>query len=105
MPEVLPHLLCLYRVLLCAYPAELRRNYGQEMEEAFGQLLRAEWKSRGTRGAAWTMGRAISELFTVAIPGHIARDWVIATGLSLVINVAVLALLVGIMMRPVLSFR
>ena len=30
----------IYRALLMAYPAEFRREYGEQMEQAFGDLYR-----------------------------------------------------------------
>jgi hypothetical protein len=74
------------------------------MSSVFDQLLWKEWRSRGARGVAATGCRAIGELFTVAIPGRLVNEWMIAAGLSLVITSGVLALLVGIMMWPRYKF-
>jgi len=70
------------------------------MANVFDQLLWTEWTRRGVRGVAATGCRAIGELFTVAIPGQLTSEWMIAASLSLVITSGVLALLVGIMMWP-----
>jgi hypothetical protein len=101
MPRTLEYVLSCYRVLLWLYPPDLRHAYGNDMAEVFKQLLWAEWRSRGMRGVAGAGRRAISEVFTIAIPGLIVSDWMITTGLSLVITSGVLASLVGVMMsRP-----
>jgi hypothetical protein len=101
VPKILPYLLSCYRALLWLYPRELRQAYGNDMADVFNQILWAEWTSRGMRGIAAAGRRAIGEVFTIAIPGLIVSDWMIATGLSLVITSGVLASLVGVMMsRP-----
>jgi hypothetical protein len=89
-----------YRTLLWLYPAELRRTYGQDMADVFDRSLDAEWGRHGRRGLFRAGLRAVSEVFTVAIPGHLMNKWVIAGSLSLVINSGILALLVGIMTSP-----
>jgi hypothetical protein len=91
--------------LLWLYPPELRRAYGKDMANVFEQLLRREWMNRGARGVAVTGCRAIGELFTVAIPGQLTSEWMIAAGLSLVITSGILGLLVGIMMWPRYRFH
>jgi hypothetical protein len=105
MPKTLQYVLAGYRALLCLYPAEFRRAYGNDMADVFHQLLWREWTTRGIRGVAASGWRAIGEVFTVAIPGQLVSDWMIATGLSLLINSAVLALLVGVMMRGAIRFQ
>jgi hypothetical protein len=100
VPKILRYFSVCYRALLVLYPSHLREAYGGEMAKVFDQLLWTEWTSRGARGVAATGWRAIGELFTVAIPGHLMSEWMIAAGLSLVITSGVLALLVGVMMWP-----
>jgi len=89
------HIVALYRLLLWLYPAGLRRDYGEEMAAVFTQLLSTE---KTTCGRAAIVCRALGEVLTVALPCHIARERVIAAGLSLVITSAVLGSLVRIMM-------
>jgi hypothetical protein len=89
-----------YRILLWLYPAELRRAYGRDMADCFERALDLEWKRRGRWGVARAGLRAASEVFTVAIPGHLTNEWVITGGLTLVINCGILAVLVGIMTSP-----
>jgi hypothetical protein len=88
-----------YRLLLWLYPAALRRDYGAEMIAVFAELLSTETT---TRGRAALVFQALAEVFTIALPGHLASERVIAAGLSLVITSAVLGSLVKIMMymRP-----
>jgi len=100
VPKILRCFSICYRALLLLYPAHLREAYGAEMASVFDQLLWTEWRSRGLRGVATTGCRAIGEVFTVAIPGQLMSDWMIAASLSLVITSGVLMLLVGIMMWP-----
>ncbi len=105
MPPILQYVLRCYRALLWLYPADLRNAYGQDMANVFEQVIKAEWTKRGTRGVAVSGCRAIGEVFTVAIPGWLMSDRMIAAGLSLVITSGVLALLVAIMMWPRYKFR
>jgi hypothetical protein len=105
VPRFLQYILFCYRALLWLYPQDLRNAYGQDMANVFEELLRTEWTKRGNRGVASAGCRAIGELFTVAIPGQLMSDRMIAAGLSLVITSGVLALLVGIMMWPRYRFR
>jgi hypothetical protein len=100
MAVIFPCLSRCYRTLLWLYPAELRRAYGPDMADAFERSLDPEWRRRGRRGVYRAAVRAASEVFTVAIPGHLTSEWVITGGLSLLINSAILAVLVGIMTNP-----
>jgi hypothetical protein len=99
MPKTLQYVLGCYRVLLWLYPPELRHVYGNDMADVFNRLLWSEWRSRGMRGVAAVGCRAIGEVFTIAIPSQLVSDWAIATGLSLVINSAVVALEAVFFMR------
>jgi hypothetical protein len=98
MPKTLQYVLVCYRALLWLYPPGLRHACGRDMADVFNQILWAEWNSRGVRGVAAAGCRAIGEVFTIAIPGQLVSDWMIATGLSLAISSGVLASLVGVMM-------
>jgi hypothetical protein len=98
MPKSLLYVLACYRNLLWLYPPDLRREYGSEMVEVFSQILLVEWTRRGKRGVATAGCRALGEVFTVAIPGHLSSDWLIVACISLMINSGVLGLLVGVMM-------
>jgi hypothetical protein len=98
MPKCVRYVLACYRSLLWLYPPGLRREYGSEMAEVFGQLLLVEWTRRGKPGVAAAGFRALGEVFTVAIPGQLSSDWVILACLSLAINSGVLGLLVGVIM-------
>jgi hypothetical protein len=88
-------IVALYRLLLWLYPADLRRDYGDEMTAVFTELLSTQ---PTTGGRAAIVGRALGEVFTIALPGHLASERVIAASLSLVITSAVLGSLVTIMM-------
>lgn len=92
MPVSFPLLSRCYRTLLWLYPAELRRAYGHDMSDAFERGLDAEWRRRGGWGVVRAGCRAITELFTVAIPGHLMNEWVITASVTLVLNSAILGL-------------
>jgi hypothetical protein len=98
MPKSLHCLLACYRTLLWLYPPDLRHEYGNEMLDVFSQILSVEWTRRGKLGVAAAGCRALGEVFTVAIPGHLSSDWLIVACLSLMINSGVLGLLVAVMM-------
>jgi hypothetical protein len=86
-----------YRVIVRLYPAELRTAYGEEMTATFQQVIRDEYDRAGFRGLARASALAFGEFFTVALPGHLVSDWLIAASLSLVITPGLLGALVGIM--------
>src|ERR1700733_3169218 len=90
MQKTLHYVLAAYRALLWLYPAELRANYGGEMAEVFEQQLTLEFASRGLRGALSTTWYAIRELLTIALPGRLLSERMIAPSLSLAITSAVL---------------
>jgi len=97
MPRYVEFLSFCYRVLLRLYPTELRTHYGDEMTAAFAQLLHDAYVRTGRRGVALVCARAFGEVFTIALPRHLASDWLIAASLSLVITTGILASLIGVM--------
>jgi hypothetical protein len=105
MPKTLRYFLRVYKALLWLYPDELRLGYGNDMADVFHEVLQAEWTRRGIRGVTAAGCRALGEVFTVAIPRQLLSDWMITTGLSLAINSAILALLVGILMHGAIRFQ
>jgi hypothetical protein len=92
MPTIIRYILWCYRASLRLYPSELRGAYGTEMADAFEEILNAEWTARGLRGVASAGWGAICELVTIAIPGRLASEGMILIGLSLAMNLGVLAL-------------
>jgi hypothetical protein len=82
-----------YRLSLRLYPAEFRGAYGGEMADVFEQQLTLEFASRGLPGVLATLGLALHELLTIALPEWLIREQMIAPSLSLVITSAVLACL------------
>lgn len=100
MPRYLGFVSFCYRVLLQLYPSEFRRHYGDEMAAVFGQFLRDTYVRGGRRGVAVACARAFGEFFTIALPRHLASDWLVAASLSLVITVGILGSLVGVIMAP-----
>jgi hypothetical protein len=59
----------IYCLLLCLYPAELRRDFGAEMTEVFLQDLAA-----GRPARVWW--RSLKELFRIALPAVCSRRYV-----------------------------
>jgi len=55
-----------YRALLLAYPEEFRREYGPQMEQAFGDLYKEARERGGRRGIARLWMLTISDLATTA---------------------------------------
>src|ERR1035441_8791738 len=55
-----------------------RRDYGDEMTAVFTELLSTE---TSTYGRAALVFRALAEVFTIALPGHLASEPVISAGL------------------------
>jgi hypothetical protein len=103
MPKTLQYVLACYRALLWLYPAELRTVYGCEMVDVFERQLWSEWTSRGSCGVLVTAYYAIRELFTIALPGQLLNQRMIAPGLSLVITSAMLASLVAMLQDRALA--
>lgn len=52
----------LYRTLLVAYPKKFRRQYGEQLEQAFGDLCREEVEQRGKRGLLILWIRTLGDL-------------------------------------------
>ncbi|CAN5796317.1 hypothetical protein BH23ACT11_BH23ACT11_10730 [soil metagenome] len=61
----------LYRALLVAYPKEFRRQYSEQLEQAFGDLCREELQQRGKKGLLVLWMRTLGDL---AISGFSARS-------------------------------
>jgi len=62
----------LYRVSLALYPAELRREFGEEMTDVFTQQLSDAWHGDHLWGALWVWQEALQELVCVALPSRVA---------------------------------
>jgi hypothetical protein len=61
-----------YRVLLLAYPRDFRREYGPQMEQAFGDLYREEARERsGRSGLAHLWALTVSDLARTAVAQRI----------------------------------
>jgi hypothetical protein len=68
-----------YSALLFLYPASLRRHFGEEMVQVFGDEISEAYLDEGWGGVARTWARAAREVLLVALPGHLR-----IVGLSLV---------------------
>lgn len=60
-----------YRMLLLAYPRDFRREYGLQMEQAFGDLYREAAERDGRRGIALLWAQTISDLARMAVAQRI----------------------------------
>src|SRR5215210_3304809 len=60
-----------YRVLLRAYPGEFRREYGPQMEQAFGDLYREARERSGRSGLAHLWALTVSDLARTAVAQRI----------------------------------
>jgi hypothetical protein len=60
-----------YRALLLAYPREFRREYGPQMEQAFGDLYREARERGGRSGIAHLWALAVSDLARTAVAQRI----------------------------------
>lgn len=56
-----------YRALLLVYPREFRREYGPQMEQAFGDLYRQACERGGRRGIGLLWALTISDLARTAV--------------------------------------
>jgi predicted permease len=52
----------LYRLLLLAYPAPMRRAFGRDMTELYGDLVREARNRGGALAALWTAARALVDV-------------------------------------------
>lgn len=57
-----------FRLFPWCYPEEFRHRFGPEMADTFAQQLQNESRKRGVTGALQVSLRAVSEVFTAAIP-------------------------------------
>jgi hypothetical protein len=78
----------LYRKLLCAYPADLRRDFGDEMALIFA----ADLEGRGV-GATWRC--ALTELATIALPGQKSNPLILVPALAFAFAAASLTVELG----------
>jgi hypothetical protein len=59
-----------YGGMLLLYPLDLRREFGPEMGELFGEDLMDGWRSSGFAGVLRVWWCAVCEVLRVAIPGQ-----------------------------------
>ena len=63
----------LYRLLLYAYPKEFRKDYGQEMTQAFGESLEFHRKKRGRIGTSYALCASLIDGLKTAAEEHRRR--------------------------------
>lgn len=83
----------LYGALLCCYPGEFRRRFGDEMRAIFEQLIVDEWNASRLRGLVRVWSGIAWDLLTVAVPLQLRSRTVLAGVLSLVTTSALFLLL------------
>jgi hypothetical protein len=57
----------LYRLMLLAYPPDLRNEFGGEIAEAFDVQLSDNWRTKRVSGVIGVWTRAIQEFITIAV--------------------------------------
>ena len=72
----------IYSSILVLYPADLRRDFGDEMTDVFAQDLAEMWHSRRLFGALSVWRRALWEVTSIAAPAGVATSAAIATTIS-----------------------
>jgi hypothetical protein len=78
MNELLARSIWIYQKLLFLYPAELRREFGDEMTLAFADDLESAWGDARVAGVIQIWRYALGELLTVALPGQTANPYVLS---------------------------
>lgn len=81
-PRFLRWSLRAYRRLLILYPDDLRRDFGQEMLEAFAQDLSAECAARGVKGATRVWRITLREAIRIGLPAWLQIPSVAVPALS-----------------------
>lgn len=67
-PEILVRI---YRMLIRAYPASFRREYGSEMTEVFRDLAQEAWQERGVIGLALLWLRTVPDFLLSGAAQHL----------------------------------
>jgi hypothetical protein len=68
----------IYRGVLCLYPRNLRRDFGEDMLEVFAESLTDAWRTRGTWGLIHAWCLALWELVPILLAGRRLDSVVIA---------------------------
>ena len=71
LPRLLGILVRVYRVLLWAYPAAFRKEYGEEMEDVFRDLAQDAWAGRGTLGVFSLAVRMVPDVLLSCTRQHV----------------------------------
>jgi hypothetical protein len=74
----------IYSGILVLYPADLRRDFGDEMADVFAQDLAEMWRSRRLGGVFDVWRRVLCEVTSIALPAQIVNSAVIAPTSSFV---------------------
>jgi hypothetical protein len=81
----------IYSGMLLLYPADLRRDFGQEMIELFGEDLAEAWQSSGVAGLLRVWWCAVCEILRVAIPGQMENPAFVVPLIAFAFNVLTLS--------------
>jgi hypothetical protein len=90
----------IYSGIVVLYPADLRRDFGDEMTEVFAQDLAEMWRTRGLGGVLGVWRRALWEVTSIVVPAQIVTSTVIATMISFFWAVIVTSAVIA----PTISF-
>jgi len=82
MKGVLARSIWLYEKLLLLYPADLRREYGNEMTLVFAEDLASAWGDARIAGVLQIWWYALRELVTVALPAQRSNPCVLVPALA-----------------------
>ena len=79
-----------YGAVLILYPADLRREFGLEMRELFGEDLADAWRSSGVAGVLRVWWCAVCEILRIAIPGQLENPAFVVPVIAFAFNVLTL---------------
>jgi hypothetical protein len=75
-----------YGIVLLLYPADLRREFGLEMRELFGEDLADGWRNSGAAGVLRVWWCAVCEILRIAIPGQMENPAFAVPAISFVFS-------------------
>jgi hypothetical protein len=76
----------IYGVILLLYPSGLRRDFGPEMSELFGEDLADSWRSGGFVAVTGVWWCALCEALRIAIPAQRTTPAIVVPALAFAVN-------------------
>jgi hypothetical protein len=80
-----------YGAVLLLYPPDLRRDFGPEMHELFGEDLADAWRSSGVTGVLRVWWCTVCEILRIAMPGQMENPAFVVPVVAFAFNVVVLS--------------